>query len=92
MNIRLTSQGEYMGRRKGELSNSTIDREFPHQVMVLASQRRPSHGPISCAPVNAITSMFRLRFKPPESRAVEIGNECWSTLKERLSAKMNQPQ
>lgn len=25
-----------MGRRKGELSNSTIDREFPHQIMVLA--------------------------------------------------------
>ena len=26
-----------MGRRKGELSSSTIDREFPHQVVVLAS-------------------------------------------------------
>lgn len=26
-----------MGRRKGELSNGTINREFPHHVMVLAS-------------------------------------------------------
>lgn len=26
-----------MGRRKGELSSGRIDREFPHQVMVLAS-------------------------------------------------------
>jgi len=25
-----------MGRRKGELSSATIDREFPHQVIVLA--------------------------------------------------------
>ena len=33
-----------MGRRKGELSNSTIDREFPHQVMVLASAVAGSEG------------------------------------------------
>jgi hypothetical protein len=26
-----------MGRRKGELSSSTINHEFPHQVMVLAA-------------------------------------------------------
>jgi putative SOS response-associated peptidase YedK len=44
VNIWLTSQGKYMGRRKGELSNSSIDREFPHQVIVLASSVAGNEG------------------------------------------------
>ena len=36
--------GASMGRRKGELTAAAIDRGWPHQVAVLATECAGSHG------------------------------------------------
>jgi hypothetical protein len=61
-----------MAKRKGELTNAQVDRDYPHQVIILARE--------VCGPQGGITALFMANANvAPRTHSVREDNE-WYTI------------